>query len=184
MEIHKNKCALRKLSKFHVSKAFQLRRPSTVYTLPLLMCTRISLVPWSWYCSAVNRDAVRHNMLLLLHIIALSNSGMFFYWLRINNFSGSARLLWIRVSLQSVMLCKHECHFVSGISQSNFCIFHNTTESVIIMTWNNWLVFTIISYYICDWTTYHTDHARLALFDYSTYNMTLLNRHSICRTLA
>ena len=77
MEIHKNECALRKLSKFHVSKAFQLRRPSTVYTLPLLMCTRISLVPWSWYCSAVNRDAERHNMLLLLHIIARSNSRMF-----------------------------------------------------------------------------------------------------------
>ena len=55
-----------------------------------------------------------------------------FYWLRINIFSGSTRLLWLRVSLQSVMLCKHECHFVSGISQSNFCIFHNTTESVII----------------------------------------------------
>ena len=33
-----------------------------------------------------------------------------------------------------VLLCKHECHFVSGISQSNFCIFHNTTESVIIST--------------------------------------------------
>ena len=31
-----------------------------------------------------------------------------------------------------VLLYKHECHFVSGISQSNFCIFHNTTESVII----------------------------------------------------
>ena len=77
MEIHKNECALRKLSKFHVSKAFQLRRPSTVYILSLLMCKRISLVPWSWYCSAVNRDAVRHNMLLLLHIIARSNSGMF-----------------------------------------------------------------------------------------------------------
>ena len=22
-------------------------------------------------------------------------------------------------------ICNHECHFVSGISQSNFCIFHN-----------------------------------------------------------
>ena len=41
------------------------------------------------------------------------------------------RLPWRRVSLQSALLCKHECHFVSGISQSNFCIFHNTTESVI-----------------------------------------------------
>ena len=69
-----------------------------------------------------------------------------FYLLRINNFSGSARLLWIRVSLQSVMLCRYECHFVSGISQSNFCIFHNTTESVIIcrmisqfnLLWNTW----------------------------------------------
>ena len=31
MEIHKNECALRKLSKFHVSKDFQLRRLSIVY---------------------------------------------------------------------------------------------------------------------------------------------------------
>ena len=30
------------------------------------------------------------------------------------------------------MLWKHECHFVSGISQSNFCIFNKTAESVII----------------------------------------------------
>ena len=36
MEIHKNECALRKLSKFHVSKAFQLRRPSTVYILAIV----------------------------------------------------------------------------------------------------------------------------------------------------
>ena len=36
--------------------------------------------------------------------------------------------IWIRVLLQSAMLCKHECHFICGISQSNFC----TTESVII----------------------------------------------------
>ena len=40
------------------------------------------------------------------------------------------------------------CHFVSGISQSNFCIFHNTTESVIIFTLND----SINTYvrYICD----------------------------------
>ena len=30
------------------------------------------------------------------------------------------------------MLCKHECHFVSGITKSNLCIYHKTTESVII----------------------------------------------------
>ena len=39
------------------------------------------------------------------------------------------------VSLQSAMLCIHECHFVSDISQSNFCIFHKITESVIITTY-------------------------------------------------
>ena len=33
MEIHKNECAPRKLSKFHVSKAFQLCRPITVYAI-------------------------------------------------------------------------------------------------------------------------------------------------------
>ena len=28
---------------------------------------------------------------------------------------------------------------------------------------------------LCDWTTYQTDHARLALFDYREYYMTLFN---------
>ena len=28
---------------------------------------------------------------------------------------------------------------------------------------------------LCDWTTYHTDLARLALFDYRAYYMTLFN---------
>ena len=47
--------------------------------LSLLMCTRHAshvtrVVTW---ITAVNRDAVRHNMLLLLHIIARSNSGRF-----------------------------------------------------------------------------------------------------------
>ena len=84
---------------------------------------------WRDRDTAVNIDVVRHNMLLLLHIIARSKS-----WFRINTFSGSTRLLWIQVSLQIAVLCKHECHFVSGISQSNFCIFHKTTESLIIYT--------------------------------------------------
>ena len=47
--------------------------------LSLLMCTRRAshvtrVVTW---ITAVNRDAVRHNMLLLLHTIARSNSGRF-----------------------------------------------------------------------------------------------------------
>ena len=33
--------------------------------------------------------------------------------------------------LQSAPLYKHECHFVLGISQSNFCIFHLPTELVL-----------------------------------------------------
>ena len=41
IDIHKNECALRKLRKFHVLKALQLRWPSTVYMLPLLLCRRI-----------------------------------------------------------------------------------------------------------------------------------------------
>ena len=40
----------------------------------------------------------------------------------------------------------NQCHFVSGISQSNFCIFHNTTESVIIVS------------YTIDHITNHTFH--------------------------
>ena len=149
MEIHKNECALRKLSKFHVSKAFQLRQPSTVYILPLLMCTRNSLVPRSWYCSAVYVTTCYY-----CYILSLGQIVDCFYWLRINHFSGSSRLLWIRVSLQSVMLWKHECHFVSGIGQSNFCILHNTTESVIICWWN-------IAFFVY-WYVIHVLHASIS----------------------
>ena len=77
--------------------------------------------------------AVRLNLLLYLHIFARSKYEMFLLILN-KYFVGSTRLLWIRVSLQSAVLCKHECHFVSDISQSLFCIFYKTIgkESVII----------------------------------------------------
>ena len=59
-------------------------------------------------------------------------------------FLGSSRLLWIRISLQSAMLCKHECHFVLGISQSNFCIFHKKQQSRQLLSSNtietNWQI--------------------------------------------
>ena len=121
--------------------------PSTVSMLSLLMCTRhashvIRVVTW---ITAVNRDAVRHNMVLLLHIIARSNSD-----LESIVFSGSTRLLWIRVSPGSSSgiagqndihadpkwhSCRNVTDFNTLISQSNFCIFHNTTQSVIIYRW-------------------------------------------------
>ena len=62
-------------------------------------------------------------------------------------FSGSTRLLWIRVSPGSSSgiagqndihadpkwhSCRNGTDFNTLISQSNFCIFHNTTQSVII----------------------------------------------------
>ena len=110
-----------------------LHRPSTVYMLPLLMCTRISLVPLSWYCSAVNWNAVRHNNA----IIATYHRSVK-KW----NVCIALELIIFPVQLgchrdgsrcKVFCLCNNECHFVSGISQSNFCIFHNTTESVIIV---------------------------------------------------
>ena len=123
--------------------------PSTVSMLSLLMCTRHAshvtrVVTW---ITAVNRDAVRHNMLLLLHIIARSNSGRFLLIWKSIVFSGSTRLLWIRVSpgCSSGIAGQNDIHadpkwhscrngtdFNILISQSNFCIFHNTTQSVII----------------------------------------------------
>ena len=42
------------------------------------------------------------------------------------------------------------------------------------MTWNKWLVFTKISYYVIE-QHIKTDLARLALFDYREYYMTLFN---------
>ena len=48
------------LSEFHVLKTFQLRRPSTVYMLSLLMCTHISLVSWSSYCNKQRRGTSQH----------------------------------------------------------------------------------------------------------------------------
>ena len=65
---------MRKLRKFHVLKAFELRW--CLYLLSLLMFARAR-----HSCrdrdTAVNRDVVRNNMLLLLHMVARSKSGMF-----------------------------------------------------------------------------------------------------------
>ena len=69
LDIHKNESALRKLCKFHVLKALELRYCLHVVIVDVhLSRDRDTAVKW---------DEVRHNMLLLLHIIARSKSGMF-----------------------------------------------------------------------------------------------------------
>ena len=68
--------------------------------LSLLMCTRHAshvtrVVTW---ITAVNRDAVRHNMLLFATYHRSVKQWKFFIDLESIVFSGSTRLLWIRVS--------------------------------------------------------------------------------------
>ena len=130
--------------------------PSTVSMLSLLMCTRHAshvtrVVTW---ITAVNRDAVRHNMLLLLHIIARSNSGRFLLiWKSIVFFRFNSAAMDTGLTCSSSGIegqndihadpkwhsCRNGTDFKILISQSNFCIFHNTTQSVIIITCS-WLV--------------------------------------------
>ena len=81
IDIYKSESALRKLRKFHVLKVFNLRRVQacTVYMLSLLICTHHTYVTHVVIViTAVNRDSVLH-MLLLLHIMARSKSGMFLF---------------------------------------------------------------------------------------------------------
>ena len=115
--------------------------PSTVSMLSLLMCTRHAchMCRDLDYCSKQGRGTSQRAIIATYHRSV--KQWKVFIDLESIVFSGSTRLLWIRVSLQSVLLCiqsvllcKHECHYVSGISQSNFNIFHNKTESVIIMS--------------------------------------------------
>ena len=75
--IHRNECALGKLRKFYVLKAFELQ-----YCLHDLL----ALVMFAHACNScrdrdttVNRDAVRRNMLFMLQNIARSKSGMFLF---------------------------------------------------------------------------------------------------------
>ena len=126
-DIHKNECAPRKLREFHVLKVLELRY--CLHVVIVYVRTRLSLVSWSWYCSKQRIGTLQHA------VIATYSFGQkveCFYWFGNNIFCGSTRMLWIRVSLQSHLLCKHEIHCVSGISQSNFCIFHKKTTLVII----------------------------------------------------
>ena len=97
--------------------------------LSLLMCTHRHVTRVVNLITAVNIcDMPQHAIIATYRSVKKWNV---FIDLELIIFSGSTQLLWIQVSLQSALLCKHECHFVSGISQSNFSIFHNTTESVI-----------------------------------------------------
>ena len=134
-------------------KSLNFTEYCTVSMLSLLMCTRHAshvtrVVTW---ITAVNRDAVRHNMLIIATYHRSVKQWKVFIDLESIVFSGSTRLLWIRVSPGSTvvvpalrvkmtfMRIKIDIHvemaliFNTLISQSNFCIFHNTTQSVIIV---------------------------------------------------
>ena len=125
--------------------------PSTVSMLSLLMCTRHAshvtrVVTW---ITAVNgRGTSQHAIIATYHRSV--KQWKVFIDLESIVFSGSTRLLWIQVSPGSSSgiagqndihadpkwySCRNGTDFNTLISQSNFCIFHNTTQSVIIKVW-------------------------------------------------
>ena len=120
IDIYKSESALRKLRKFHVLKVFNLRRVQacTVYMLSLLICTHHACRDGD-YCSK--------QRLGTLHAIIATYHGSVKKW---NVFIYSESIFPVQLGCygygshcKSVLLCKHDCHFVSGINQSNFCIF-------------------------------------------------------------
>ena len=100
------------------------------------------------YCSKQGRGTSQHAIIATYHRSV--KQWKVFIDLESIVFSGSTRLLWIRVSPgsssgiagqndihadQKWHSCRNGTDFNTLISQSNFCIFHNTTQSVIILQW-------------------------------------------------
>ena len=96
------------------------------------------------YCSKQGRGTSQHAIIATYHRSV--KQWKVFIDLESIVFSGSTRLLWIRVSPGSSSgiagqndihaypkwhSCRNGTDFNTLISQSNFCIFHNTTQSVI-----------------------------------------------------
>ena len=107
------------------------------------------------YCSKQGRGTSQHAIIATYRSV---KQWKVFIDLESIVFSGSTRLLWIRVSPGSSSgiagqndihaapkwhSCRNGTDFNTLISQSNFCIFHNTTQSVIIL---NILYEDLISY--------------------------------------
>ena len=132
--------------------------PSTVWVFPCCRCwyahRHTSRVACHMcrdldYCSKQGRGTSQHAIIATYHRSV--KQGKNFIDLESIIFSGSTRLLWIRVSpgSSSGIACQNDIHadpkwhscrngtdFNTLISQSNFCIFHNTTQSVIIFSRN------------------------------------------------
>ena len=100
------------------------------------------------YCSKQGRGTSQHVIIATYHRSV--KQWKVFIDLESIVFSGSTRLLWIRVSPGSSSgiagqndihadpkwhSCRNGTDFNTLISQSNFCIFHNTTQSVIMVIW-------------------------------------------------
>ena len=98
------------------------------------------------YCSKQGRGKSQHAIIATYHRSV--KQWKVFIDLESIVFSGSTRLLWIRVSPGSSSgiagqndihadpkwhSCRNGTDFNTLISQSNFCIFHNTTQSVIML---------------------------------------------------
>ena len=123
IDIYKSESALRKLRKFHVLKVFNLRRVQacTVYMLSLLICTHHA-------CHTCrDGDYCSKQRLGTSYAIIATYHGSVKKW---NVFIYSESIFPVQLGCygygshcKSVLLCKHDCHFVSGINQSNFCIF-------------------------------------------------------------
>ena len=134
-----SECVLRKLRKFHVLKVFELRR--VLFPCCHCWCAHVTrVVTWKQ-----GRGTSQHAIIATYHRSV--KQWKVFIDLESIVFSGSTRLLWIRVSPGSSSgiagqnyihadpkwhSCRNGTDFNTLISQSNFCIFHNTTQSVII----------------------------------------------------
>ena len=113
-----------------------------------------------YYCSKQGRGTSQHAIIATYHRSV--KQWKVFIDLESIVFSGSTRLLWIRVSPGSTvvvpalrvkmtfMRIQNDIHVEMALilthSQSNFCIFHNTTQSVIISEWKLVASFHMKSY--------------------------------------
>ena len=127
IDIYKSESALRKLRKFHVLKVFNLRRVQacTVYMLSLLICTHHACHTCRDrdYCSKQRLGTSHAIIATFLYISWLGQKVECFYLFGINNFSGSTRLLWIRVSLQKCSVMQTWLSLCFGYQPIKFLYF-------------------------------------------------------------
>ena len=130
------------------------------------------------YCSKQGRGTSQHAIIATYHRSV--KQWKVFIDLESIVFSGSTRLLWIRVSPGNSSCiagqndihadpkwhsCRNGTDFNTPISQSYFCIFHNTTQSVI-----------IIKLYSIEFSL-HIYSLQKTLLCWNRYNISITIRH-------